>query len=451
VTVRTASIDTYLRPRGGLRTESLRAPAVAERIARGHYRRPSHLSLHAVTDTMSAIFHVSPDAGWPTLHDFIGRIDRQLVATMYEFDAEYVRDALLERLSTDRRTLWFVSHHRGESMLRFVETMKARLKGRMHHVWASAGGNDLIFPRAYHIKVAVRDRRELWLSSGNWKQSGQPLLDGSDQRWATFVAGHNREWHAVIDNGALATQLDDYIRYDFDEAQRVPRPEAVAWPDVSVLVPTVEAKAPEVRRFPPYPVARRLTIEPLLTPDNYHRAVAQLLRGARKRIYFQNQALSLLEDENEPAFVELLSLLKARQRDLDVKIIVRDLATYGRPAMETQRQLLERLRDFGFEMQRIKLQRACHTKGIVVDSRIVLLGSHNWTNLGTLYNRDASLVVHDADVARYFEEIFLHDWTTLAHQQIEEPPHVRAPAPGEPVAEGMTSVSLRDILDEHVL
>jgi hypothetical protein len=28
-----------------------------------------------------------------------------------------------------------------------------------------------IFPTAYHIKVAVRDRTAFWLSSGNWNNS----------------------------------------------------------------------------------------------------------------------------------------------------------------------------------------------------------------------------------------------------------------------------------------
>jgi len=54
----------------------------------------------------------------------------------------------------------------------------------------------------------------------------------------------------------------------------------------------------------------------------------------------------------------------------------------------------------------------CHTKGILVDSRSTLVGSHNWTNEGTTYNRDASLLFDDPEVTAYFEQVFSHDWTT---------------------------------------
>jgi phosphatidylserine/phosphatidylglycerophosphate/cardiolipin synthase-like enzyme len=79
--------------------------------------------------------------------------------------------------------------------------------------------------------------------------------------------------------------------------------------------------------------------------------------------------------------------------------------------------MLEALKDRGFDMAGIKLQAACHTKGIVVDSEIVVVGSHNWSNEGALYNRDASLVVYDPEVAQYYETAFLYDWENLAQHR----------------------------------
>jgi phosphatidylserine/phosphatidylglycerophosphate/cardiolipin synthase-like enzyme len=69
-------------------------------------------------------------------------------------------------------------------------------------------------------------------------------------------------------------------------------------------------------------------------------------------------------------------------------------------------------------MARIRVQRGCHTKGIVVDSRAVLVGSHNWSNDGVCYSRDASFILFDADVAAYYERLFLHDWERLARQKV---------------------------------
>jgi phosphatidylserine/phosphatidylglycerophosphate/cardiolipin synthase-like enzyme len=51
-----------------------------------------------------------------------------------------------------------------------------------------------------------------------------------------------------------------------------------------------------------------------------------------------------------------------------------------------------------------------HTKGIIVDSARVLLGSHNWSYDGTVLNRDASLLFYEAEIGQYLEEIFIYDW-----------------------------------------
>jgi len=71
-------------------------------------------------------------------------------------------------------------------------------------------------------------------------------------------------------------------------------------------------------------------------------------------------------------------------------------------------------------MSRIRTQSGCHTKGIIVDSETILVGSHNITNQGVQVNRDASLLIHHAGIAQYYEKVFLHDWDKLAKPTIRE-------------------------------
>ena len=46
-----------------------------------------------------------------------------------------------------------------------------------------------------------------------------------------------------------------------------------------------------------------------------------------------------------------------------------------------------------------------------------LVGSQNWSTDGTLYNRDAGVIIEHPDAAQYFQQIFLHDWDHLATQK----------------------------------
>jgi phosphatidylserine/phosphatidylglycerophosphate/cardiolipin synthase-like enzyme len=82
--------------------------------------------------------------------------------------------------------------------------------------------------------------------------------------------------------------------------------------------------------------------------------------------------------------------------------------------------MLERLKDFGLDTSRMRVQWRLHTKAILVDGERVLFGSHNLTNMGALYNRDASLLVRDAEVTAWFEHVFLFDWEVLARQEADE-------------------------------
>ena len=97
------------------------------------------------------------------------------------------------------------------------------------------------------------------------------------------------------------------------------------------------------------------------------------------------------------------------------------------------------------DLASVKVQVNCHTKGIVVDRRRVLIGSQNWSNHGVSVNRDASLLFDDAPLAAYFAEIFEHDWNHLAQPRIgsEWAPVVVA-APGAVTPVGMVRLAWGD-------
>jgi phosphatidylserine/phosphatidylglycerophosphate/cardiolipin synthase-like enzyme len=85
---------------------------------------------------------------------------------------------------------------------------------------------------------------------------------------------------------------------------------------------------------------------------------------------------------------------------------------------ETARQVLTALKDHGVPDSIFKVQTNCHTKGILVDRKQVLLGNQKWSNDGVSVNRDASLLFDDEKLAEYFAEIFDHDWNNLARRDI---------------------------------
>ena len=220
--------------------------------------------------------------------------------------------------------------------------------------------------------------------------------------------------------------------------------ELPAWPELLVAEQAAaagvkEAAAATWRYFPPYDAVRRFTVQPLLTPDNYHQHVLALVRGAREELLIQNQTFKAPTAE-EAALRALVDAVIARQRaGVRVRIIFRTLL----PA-QTRREL-ERLKDYGLDLADVRVQVNCHTKGIIVDRRRVLIGSQNWSNHGVSVNRDASLLFDDAPLAEYFAAIFEHDWNNLAQPRIgSEWAPVEVAVPGAATPPGMRRLTWED-------
>lgn len=76
---------------------------------------------------------------------------------------------------------------------------------------------------------------------------------------------------------------------------------------------------------------------------------------------------------------------------------------------------IERLQDAGIDaVEHLRIQKRVHNKGIVVDSKVSVISSQNWSSQGTGTNRDAGIINYSEEASKYLEEVFLHDWTNLA-------------------------------------
>jgi hypothetical protein len=402
------------------------------------YQPPPGASLAPVSGAMAVTCHVSPDAGWRVLRRFLRDAGAEITLGMYDFTAPHIYRAV-RRLLRDSQVVWRQTLGARESLPRpdDIDSTKADdkpeasiIKGlalvapaRFESAFARTGAGQT-FASAYHIKVAVRDGQATWLSSGNWQSSNQPVTDFlDDDTDRELLRDYNREWHVVVEHPGLAATFDTYLRHDLETArvEEEVAPFEPARPDL--LVPLDELLEAEAAPLPlevfaperfEFDDGNPLTIQPVLTPDNYLEVVLGLLRERpRERLYFQNQSLNPVL-EPTPAWAELLGLLATYSRDpsLDVRIIFRNIGPV--------RKKLESLQAAGFDMTKVRSQVGCHTKGIVVDSETLLLGSHNWTDQGVQVNRDASLLIRHPGIAGYYERVFLHDWERLARPTIRE-------------------------------
>jgi phosphatidylserine/phosphatidylglycerophosphate/cardiolipin synthase-like enzyme len=446
VTAGTGVVDL----RTPLEAESASPAGAAPAVPLDEYPEPPH-ALQEVDEEMTLVLHSGPDTGWRLLREFLGGTRERLTATMYEFTASYILQALGAAVPAPR-TLDMVMDYQADPS-GALDSPRARaqlaqaLGGRFRFAWAPVASDRVTtrayFPSAYHIKVVVRDGSSVWLSSGNWKPSSQPENDpfnppsGFDP--GEFLRSHNREWHVIAHSRALAEQFDYFIGWDLAESAKVQAPPAP--PPAARLAPTVlfpeaapPAAPPQPRFFREKELRGKIRVMPLLTPRHFAEHVLPLLRRARRRVWFQNQ--SLKPDASRPEYMQLFEALRdlSTNPDIDTRVIAR--GDYG------PHELLMALQEAGFEMSRIRLQNGCHTKGLVIDDDVVVVGSHNWTGQGTLANRDASLIIHHPDAVRFYADIFEYDWSNLASERVEHDEVTALVVPGTaPIPPGMHALT----------
>ena len=441
VQVRPATAEEILRSQGYTAFESV--PSI-------RYEEPADLSLDIVDEDMIAIFHVSPDAGWPTLRDFLSETQNSLTIGLYNFATDHLRDALEQAVAAEPGTLDLVlgdasidREHTDEFEKELVSHFKDLMGERFNYELAD--GRLRLFAGHYHKKVAVTDSNAVWLSIGNWEHSNQPKVDpiADNETGYSLLKNKNREWHAVVENEALSKTLENYIKYDLDSYRELRRSIREAAPDElppMVLVPLsteIQERTPRsATYFPPLRVEKRLRIRPLLTPDNFIEHVQALVESAAQTIELQNQTVKWRDRNVDPRFERLMKTMLQKHRDgIDVRFILRS---------DYSPEMKEMLIDQGFEADQIRLLSRCHTKGLIVDGERVLLGSHNLSEYGALANRDASLIVDDTEVASYFRKIFQFDWDRASRRVRETPIGMSIHQVGDPVPEGYELVPLAE-------
>ncbi len=406
------------------------AAATANPALKIPYAPPAGVTLNAIDDTFTIVCHASPDAGWTQLKPFLENVGSTLTVGMYQCTSAHILDTLDQSLG-GRRKFDLVMDHPGTDRTQdqsdddTVAALKQTLGARLSFAWALEAKNlarvtHWIFPFAYHIKVAVRDHADFWLSSGNWNNSNQPDIDPlTDPAGAqSTLKTSDRDWHVIVQHAGLAKVFEAFLQQDLAVAaanQGAAGAAAVAASGAQELgalgaPPDTAVSRIPAKFFAPKTITGRMKIQPLLTPDNYGPAILTLINSATKTLYLQ---IPYITPSNGPDGLVLAGLIEAIARQmragLDVRIILSGFA---------QAPALEQLQNKGIDLSLVRIQQNLHNKGIIVDSSVVAIGSQNWSGSGVSTNRDASLIIFNAEAAQYWEQIFVHDWTSMSSQNL---------------------------------
>jgi phosphatidylserine/phosphatidylglycerophosphate/cardiolipin synthase-like enzyme len=404
------------------------------------YTPPTGVTLAEVTAPMSLTCHASPDAGWVTLQDFLNGVHETLTIGLYDFTSSHVLLAFKHALEGKSVTLTLDHPIKNptadQTDEETVAALEKALGSAFRQAWALERMDPLvqswIYPNAYHIKVAVADGTKFWLSSGNWNNSNQPEIDfaAPKEEIDAIAKESDRDWHVVVDCESLAQTFESYLTHDYDVAsaeaaastakQSLQLFSALTSTEFVELLAGISVRPRTPHKYfsavrIPDQGTRDMRIKPLLTPDpvEYAQHVLDLITSATTTCYMQTQYIHPPKQDTDEDFSALIdAFIDLQKKNIDVRII---LSQWQLTNDKTGNPVWwERLQQTGLDLRSVRIQHGVHNKGIVVDSKTVMLGSQNWSADGVLRNRDASLIIFDEEVAHYYEQIFLHDWKYMS-------------------------------------
>ncbi len=344
---------------------------------------------------------VSPDCSFPVLQRELNNASSSLYINLYEFDNPYLMDSILEVLDRGVQVRLLLDGNPVGGITAEELYIAKSIKERGGDVRLSSD------PFINHAKYAVIDNETLIMTTENWKTTGFPSNNSFG----------NRGWGIVLKNEAVATYFTDVFFEDFYRGKEYALEEKYGDTNEFTIPRTIPQGA-YVPVFEPRSVTCDFTVIPVLAPDTAlsNETILGVIESAQQSIFVQQFSTGRYwADEANPF---LTALIAAARRGCEVKVLF-DSKGYNLEAWNDNDEAVRWLEQVANEEHlNLKAKLAdldslgltkVHTKGLIVDSKVVVIASLNW-NANSIYNREAGVIVENAEIASFYEEVFFHDW-----------------------------------------
>ena len=389
-------------------------------ISWSKFGRSSHCDFDYQTFTDAKITPmIGPSDGLYQMVNWIESAKSSLHVHMYEFTSFKLAKSLIDAVNRGVETTVVIEKYPYSNYdLTTTRGIVYELdQAGVEVLWFTTGSAQAPQPYAYnHAKAVVLDEQEIWLGSGNFKDSSFPNRQQYETNGEIVLFGSdgNREWGIFVNSSTLASKL--LSRMAWDENTDHPHIEAYDpgepqfdKPDSWSGLPTSNLPLdPPLYSVPEF--EGDFDGKLLSCPDDCANAIISSIDNAESSILLSLQ------------YLVVGALERAAERGLSIRLIINEYYADESPEVQQATNLLNEVwnHTYGYDTAAIMMSAGgedrilkLHNKGMIVDSESVLIGSMNWGSNSLLQNREYGLLVNSSELAQYYIESWTSDWDRL--------------------------------------
>ncbi|WP_244443040.1 phospholipase D-like domain-containing protein [Bradyrhizobium sp. Ai1a-2] len=401
-------VGTHVEP---VRTEPFLPEMVPRNCRLEEYEK---VKVPAVDVDQEIITYCSPDSTYAVTKKLFDDAKKSILIGIYDFSAEYIKELVLDALKRGVKVKLMLDIDSKDEQELFDSLSDSGVDGVPA---PSCASHRVHYFSSSHEKVIVIDGEWCIVQSGNYSENSIPLnvKDGGDP--AHFRHG-NRDTGLAIRSRKLSKFFTGILESDMNLELTGPEalPEAIEAAN-AFMIEKAPTKLP-TKLFPSktFKLTKSLSVQPVLSPDNYMQVIPDKLRVAKKSVLIEQQYIR----GKQPDIQELLTAIKeARGRNgrLDIRIVLGKV--FSKKDLDAEKKNLALLKqEFGLvagkNIRYIDTTRFvhCHNKMILVDGQNVLVSSQNWSDSAVSKNREAGVWLSHSGICDYFTQIFESDWKT---------------------------------------
>ncbi|MFX1564062.1 MAG: phospholipase D-like domain-containing protein [Promethearchaeota archaeon] len=251
-----------------------------------------------------------------------------------------------------------------------------------------------------HQKYVIIDNKTTIIHAGNWAKTSFPEPDKKA----------NREWSIAMTD----TQVTSYYRSVFDGDWKNGTVYDAGTHGTGSPLSYSETGSTYTRPFASAGhFSGSMNVTPIVSPDTSLQGILYCINIAQATLDIQ---IPYFTDVGGAGAVDQVidAILAAKARGVTVRVISEE---------EKDWALIEQIltdHDIPIVWQDTRWFSANHNKGIIVDGRIVLISSINYSEGSINENREAGVIIENEAVARWYQEVYDFDWGLADSDAMDE-------------------------------